>query len=138
MGGEQSAEPHQARKVVAMATAIARKPLERAVEASEIARGLRHYGLTQEAIARATGATARSVRNWESTSAIRPRSEERLGDLREIVLLLKGSLTERGVGQWLRARNHMLGGRRPLDLLAEGKAEKVREAAAAYAEGGFV
>ena len=36
-------------------------------------------------IAKATGATVRSVRNWQETSAIRPQNDERLRELREIV-----------------------------------------------------
>lgn len=111
--------------------------LNRAIEAKDIVRGLREFGLTQEAIAHATGASARSVRNWEQTSAIRPRAGERLHDLREIVLILAETLTPRGVGQWLRARNRMLKGR-PLDLLAEGHFEQVRQAAAAYVDGAYV
>jgi hypothetical protein len=111
--------------------------LNRAIEASDIVRSLREFGLTQDAIAHATGATARSVRNWQETSAIRPRAAERLHDLREVVLLLSETLTPRGVGQWLRARNRMLKAR-PLDLLAQGHFEQVRQAAAAYVDGSYV
>lgn len=111
--------------------------LNRAIEASDIVRSLREFGLTQDAIAHATGATARTVRNWQQTSAIRPRAGERLHDLREVVLLLAETLTPRGVGQWLRARNRMLKAR-PLDLLAQGHFEQVRQAAAAYVDGSYV
>lgn len=114
------------------------KNLDRAVEAGEVVRRLRDYGLTQASIAKATGATVRSVRNWQETSAIRPRSDERLRDLREIVLILRDTLTEKGVGQWMRARNRLLGGRRPLEVLAEGNAKAVRDAAKAYVEGAYV
>ena len=71
------------------------------------------------------------------TSAIRPRAAERLHDLRDVVLMLAETLTPRGVGQWLRARNRLLKGR-PIDLLAEGRFEKVRQAAAAYVDGAYV
>lgn len=112
--------------------------LNRAVEVRDIVRSLREFGLTQEVIARATGASQRSVRNWQETSAIRPRTAERLHDLRGIVLVLAETLTPRGVGQWLRARNRILGGRRPLDVLAGGHFEQVRQAAAAYVDGAYV
>jgi len=112
--------------------------LDRVVEAGDVVRRLRDYGLTQSAIAKATGATVRSVRNWEATSAIRPRNDERLRDLREIVLILKETLTEKGVGQWLRARNRTLKGRRPIELLERGQFEAVRNAAKAYVEGAYV
>jgi antitoxin Xre/MbcA/ParS-like protein len=116
----------------------AAKNLDRAVEAGDVVLRLRDYGLTQASIARATGATVRSVRNWQETSAIRPHNDERLRELREIVLLLRETLTPRGVGQWLNARNRLLGGRRPIEMLGEGKARAVRDAANAYVEGAYV
>lgn len=94
--------------------------------------------LTQASIAKATGATVRSVRNWQETSAIRPSSDERLRELREIVLLLRETLTARGVGQWLTARNRLLGGRKPLEVLAEEHAKAVSDGAKAYVEGAYV
>ena len=120
------------------APANAAKSLDRAVEAGDVVRRLRDYGLTQSAIAKATGATIRSVRNWEATSAIRPRNDERLRDLREIVLILRETLTEKGVSQWLRARNRTLNGRRPIELLETGDVNTVRDAAKAYVEGAYV
>jgi hypothetical protein len=120
------------------ASANAVKSLDRAVEAGDVVLRLRDYGLTQASIAKATGATVRSVRNWQETSAIRPQNDERLRDLREIVLLLRETLTPRGVGQWLNARNRNLGGRRPIEVLADGNATEVRDAAKAYVEGAYV
>ena len=120
----------------ALANAV--KSLDRAVEAGDVVLRLRDYGLTQASIAKATGATVRSVRNWQETSAIRPQNDERLRELREIVLLLRETLTPRGVGQWLNARNRNLGGRRPIEVLADGNATEVRDAAKAYVEGAYV
>jgi hypothetical protein len=121
------------------ASANAAKTLDRAVEARDVVRLLRaDYGLTQSVIAKATRSTVRSVRNWEATSAIRARNDDRLRDLREIVLILSETLTDRGVGQWLRARNRLLNGRRPIDVLAEGNVKAVRDAARAYVEGAYV
>jgi hypothetical protein len=114
------------------------RPLDRAVEARDVVRALREYGFTQVTIGRAIGAAERSVRNWEKTSAIRPKNEERLQDLREIVLRLKDTLSPRGVGQWFRARNRVLGGRRPIEVLAGGNISAVREAAEAYLDGAYV
>ncbi len=121
------------------ASAHAARTLDRAVEVRDVVRRLRDdYGLTQSAIAKATGTSTRSVRNWEATSTIRARNDERLRDLREVVLILGETLTTRGAGQWLRARNRLLNGQRPIDLLAEGKTEAVRDAAKAYVEGSYV
>ena len=115
------------------------KNLGRAVEVRDVVRRLRaDYGLTQSAIAKATGTSARSVRNWETTSAIRPGNDDRLRDLREVALILNDTLTPRGVGQWLNARNRTLKGQRPIDLLAGGKIKSVRDAAKAYVEGAYV
>lgn len=120
------------------ASANAVKSLDRAVEAGNVVLRLRDYGLTQASIAKATGATVRSVRNWQETSAIRPQNDERLRELREIVLLLRETLTPRGVGQWLNARNRTLAGRRPIEVLSDGHANEVRDAAKAYVEGAYV
>ena len=131
--------PRVHRRAVKRAATVPRPvPLERAVEAADVVHALRQFGLTQAAIALATQASARSVRNWQRTSAIRPQAEDRLRDLREVALLLQETLTRRGVGQWLRARNRLLGGRRPLEALAAGETQAVREAAAAYVEGAYV
>jgi transcriptional regulator with XRE-family HTH domain len=112
--------------------------LEGAIEVSHVVHGLRQFGLTQAEIGVATGAKVRAVRNWERTSATRRRTEDRLHDLREVVLTLQRTLTPRGVGQWLRARNRVLQGRRPLEALAAGDVEAVREAAEAFVEGSYV
>ena len=59
-------------------------------------------------------------------------------ELRDLVLLLSDSLTPRGVGQWLHAKNRLLDGERPVDLLAEDHYEKVRSAAEAFVDGSYV
>jgi len=112
--------------------------LDRAVEADEIVAALRAYGLTQADVARAVGVSDRSVRNWANDAAPRRLHEERLQALRGIVLLLEDSLTPRGVGQWFRAHNRSLDGRRPLDVLAAGDVDSVRRAAEAFADGAYV
>jgi transcriptional regulator with XRE-family HTH domain len=112
--------------------------LDRAVEAEEIVTALRHYGFTQADVALATGVSERSVRNWSKDTHLRRRHEERLQALRQIVLLLDDSLTPRGVGQWFRAHNRTLDGRRPLDVLAEDDFDAVRQAATAFGEGAYV
>lgn len=111
--------------------------LERAVEAPEIVRALRGYGVTQAEVGAVTGVSDRAVRAWAS-SAIRPDRYDRLADLRNLVLLLSDSLTPRGVGQWLHARNRLLGDERPLELLAAGRLDEVRRAAQAFVDGSYV
>jgi antitoxin Xre/MbcA/ParS-like protein len=112
--------------------------LDRAVEVKDVVAALATVSLTQADVAQGTGASERSVRNWKRTSAIRPEYEERLQDIREIALILQDCLTSRGIGQWFRARNRSLGGRRPIELMSEGEADAVRRAAHAFVDGAYV
>ncbi len=111
--------------------------LERAVEAPEIVRALKGYGVTQAEVGAVTGVSDRAVRAW-ATSTIRPPRYDRLAELRDLVLLLSDSLTPRGVGQWLHAQNRLLGTERPLQLIAAGRLDEVRQAAQAFIDGSYV
>ena len=112
--------------------------LARAVEAGAVVRALEKVGFTQKSLAWATGANERSVRNWRTTSAILPRYDERLREVREIALLLDETLTPRGITQWFNARSRLLGGQRPIDLIRAGDIDAVRRAASSFLEGGYV
>jgi len=114
------------------------RELARAVEVGAVVRALETIGFTQKTIACATGANERSVRNWRTTSAIRPVFDERLRDIREIALLLQDSLSRRGIVQWFTARNRQLSARRPVDALRDGDVDAVRRAAISFTEGGYV
>lgn len=111
--------------------------LDRAVEASEIVDALKSFGITQIDVAAVTRVSDRAVRGWR-TGDIRPDRYDRLAQLRELVLLLSDSLTHRGVGQWLHAKNRLLDGGRPIDLLATEHYEEVRGAAEAFIDGSYV
>jgi hypothetical protein len=105
--------------------------LENAVEAADIVAGLRQYGITQDDVASVAEVTSRAVRGWKSTPRLEPY--DRLSELRTLVVLLADSLTPRGVGQWLHARNRLrLGGERPLELLSQGEFARVDAAAHAF------
>jgi hypothetical protein len=114
------------------------RALRRAVAADDIVRALGRIGFTQKQIANATGATDRSVRNWAATGAIRPTYDERIRELSEISLALSDTLTPHGVTQWLNARNVLLNDQRPLDLISQGEAGRVRDAVEAYLDGSYV
>lgn len=93
--------------------------------------------MTQGDVAAVTQVSDRAVRGWK-TSDIRPDRYDRLAQLRDLVILLSDSLTPRGVGQWLHAKNRLLEGQRPVDLLAEDRYEAVREAAESFVDGAYV
>jgi hypothetical protein len=60
------------------------------------------------------------------------------GHASEIALILRESLTRRGIDQWCRARNRLLGGPPPLELIAEGDIDEVVRAACAFIEGAYI
>ena len=111
--------------------------LDSAIEAPEIVKALKTFGVTQEEIASVVHVTPRAVRGW-STSAPRPARYDLLAELRDLVSLLSDSLTPRGVKQWLVAKNRMLDGARPIDLLAKGEFKQVEDAAHAFVDGAYV
>jgi len=117
--------------------AVSIQELERAVEAPEIVRALKRYGLTQQDVGIIVGVSDRSVRGWRQ-AGIKQDRYDRLAELREIAILLSDSLTPRGVGQWLHAKSRLLDGQRAIDLLAEGSVDEVRLAAKAFIEGAYV
>jgi hypothetical protein len=89
---------------------------------------LEPFGITQVDVAAVTLVSDRAVRGWR-TGNIGPDRYDRLAQLHDLVLLLSDSLTPRGVGQWLHAKNRLLDGDRPIDLLAEARYDEVRGAA---------
>ncbi len=94
--------------------------------------------LTEKELQAVTGADPRTIRRW--TAAQDPadpqaRYAERIDDLRDLVTLLAATLPDEQTGRWLRARNRLLRGGRPIDLLSAGKYEAVREAAEAFVDG---
>ncbi len=111
--------------------------LDRAVEASEIVEALKPFGITQVDVAAVTHVSDRAVRGWK-TSDIRPERYDRLAELRDLVVLLSDSLTPRGVGQWIHAKNRLLESERPVDLLADEQFDEVREAAESFIDGAYV
>src|SRR3954465_2109639 len=68
----------------------------------------KQVGLTDNDIARATGASQRSVRRWVAGGAVRAEHADKLDDLRTIVALLAASLPAPVIVNWLRGRNSVL------------------------------
>src|SRR3954467_7666739 len=112
--------------------------IRRAVAANEIVDALETIGYTQKQIAKAAGASDRSVRNWATTGAIRPAFNDRIRELFRLSLLLSDTLTWRGVTQWMSARNVLLDNHRPLDPIARDDTDRVAGAVEAFLEGYYV
>jgi len=115
------------------------RQLERAVEAADLITAFKAYGLTQADLAHVAHVDPKTVYAWKAADA-RPRAAayDRLDGLRDIVRVLSDSLTDRGVGQWLRARNRVLNGARPLDALRDGAQDEVLQAAQTFVDGAYV
>ena len=113
--------------------------LEHAVEADEIVAGLSKY-MTQKDIAFGARVSDRTVRDWAKNShvVVRDGNYQKLTEVRQVVLVLRDSLTPRGVRQWMSAKNRLLEDRRPIDVLHAGDAPAVMRAAAAFVDGVYV
>ena len=80
----------------------------------------RRLGLTQEQMAHALNVTTRTLQNWQKnlgTSQL-PRKTK---DLRELLGLMDDYVASSKEGDWLNSPLSALHGRRPIDLIAEGK-----------------
>lgn len=115
------------------------RQLDRAVETVDLLAAFRAYGIQQVDIAQVARVNPKAVYAWK-TQDVRPRAQvyDRLDGLREVVRVLSDSLTDRGVGQWLRARNRLLDGKRPLDVLHDGAQQDVLQAAHSFVDGSYV
>jgi uncharacterized protein (DUF2384 family) len=94
------------------------------------------WNLPVPLVARVTGAHPRTVERWRAGT--RPRRRQftgRLAELAGILEVLGPELPRRAQAAWLTAASAYLGGRRPIDLLADGGGDLVRGAARAYALG---
>jgi transcriptional regulator with XRE-family HTH domain len=99
----------------------------------------RAASLTAGELADGTGASPRTVRRWvNGQTEPQARYQRQLDNLDAVVRVLEDTLTAKGIRQWLRARNRYLDGQRPLDLLREGRFDRVYEAANAFREGYYL
>jgi len=93
---------------------------------SRVVEDVRDGGLTVGEMAKVIGVAERQVRNW-SAGANTPsgRNRDRLLQLHYVSQLLRDVYTREGAEIWLHGRKRSLGGRRPVDLLADGEYEEV-------------
>jgi hypothetical protein len=82
--------------------------------------------ITQAELASAVGASVRTVQNWtRGGTTPRGTTANRLVDVQHLVNELREVYTDEGIQIWLRSRNRNLGGRRPIELLAEDQIDTV-------------
>jgi DNA-binding transcriptional regulator YiaG len=81
------------------------------------------FALTQTEIAHAFGVSLRTVQNWErDDQAVKGH---RLRDLEELQNVLHDTIADADVPVWLRSENQIFFGRRPIDLIIEGKSRDI-------------
>lgn len=96
---------------------------------ARIVEQVRDGGLSTADIARVVGVNERQVRNWSSGgNAPKGRNRDQLLELDYVTRLLRDVYTREGAEIWLHGRKRSLGGRRPVDLLAEGAYDEVLDA----------
>lgn len=81
--------------------------------------------ITQTELASALGASVRTVQNWMQGGSPRGATAHRLLDVQHLVNELREVYTDEGIQIWLRSRNRNLGGRRPIEMLAEDQIDAV-------------
>lgn len=87
-------------------------------------------------LARVSDTNPRSVARWKAHTAVPRRdAEERLLELRAVVDLARRVMRDDAARVWLRSPNPDLGYRKPLELVAEGKYQRVIDVLLALAEG---
>jgi hypothetical protein len=92
--------------------------------------------LPARVVSEATGANIRTVERWRAGATPRRHAYRvRLDDLAAVMEMLGELMAPRARLAWLTARSAHLGWQRPVEALAAGDFDRVRDAALAYAAG---
>jgi hypothetical protein len=90
---------------------------------------VRDSGLSAADVARVVGVAERQVRNWTAGgNSPSGRNRDRLLELHYVTRQLRDVYTREGAEIWMHGRKRSLGGRRPIDMLAEGDYDEVLDA----------
>lgn len=94
--------------------------------------------LSERDIARATGADEQTIASWLGRKSA-PEGEQaaRLSELVAVVQELTLAIRPETISPWLNRKMRLLGGRAPVEAIASGRYEQVREIAAELAAGTF-
>jgi transcriptional regulator with XRE-family HTH domain len=96
-------------------------------------------GLKGTDIANIADVSEATVSRWsKGTASPQPRTQLVLSDLHYIVNRLRDYYTKDEVRAWLFARHPQLGGERAIDLINEGKSEKVLDVLERLDSGAFL
>lgn len=96
---------------------------------ARIVHEVRDGGLSSADVARVVGVADRQVRNWSAGgNSPSGRNRDRLLELHYVTRQLRDVYTREGAEIWLHGRKRSLGGRRPIDMLAEGSYDEVLDA----------
>jgi uncharacterized protein (DUF2384 family) len=96
---------------------------------ARIVEDVRDSGLTTSELAHAVGVAERQVRNWTAGSNTpKGRNRDRLLEIHYVTRLLRDVYTREGAEIWLHGRKRSLGGRRPIEMLAQGEYDEVLDA----------
>ncbi|MGH9816651.1 MAG: helix-turn-helix domain-containing protein [Candidatus Acidiferrales bacterium] len=102
-----------------------------------LARAIRLLGISQEALARMVGVSARTIHRW--LKGARPRSSPRLQELESLIGSLEQTLdTPQAIQTYLHSSNPGLDGEKPIDLLLRRDFARVEDSLLAIREGVYV
>jgi len=79
--------------------------------------------LTQTQMAQALGVSLRTVQNWERDHT--GGKGHRIRDLEELRSALVDLVADKDLPLWLRSQNRAFDGRRPVDLVIDGKSRDI-------------
>jgi DNA-binding XRE family transcriptional regulator len=77
------------------------------------------FGLTQTEMGRALGVSLRTIQNWEKEA--NAGKGHLLRDLQELMAILSDVLPESDIPVWLRSDNNSFGGKRPIEVILDGR-----------------
>lgn len=96
------------------------------VKSKSISRRVRNrFDLTQDEFAELTGYAKRSIASWEAGAGPSDSALTRIKELDRLSLAIKRIMGQAEVGQWMRKPNAAFEGRTPIQVVANGEADRL-------------